>query len=631
MNAILSALVNGSIASAILAVAILILTSIRMWNAATRYILWWVALFASVAIIVVYFSADVFHEAPRPAVVQNQLPRAPVVIPTPNAGPLPRQQAFPLIVDRGTTPSLPIRVTVGSVLRWAGFAWMLTSALMLVRLIASYLLVERRKAAAVSIGSDSERRFRELFRRAGVGRRSIRIAVSDEIRGPIAVGPHRPTVLIPAKLLQELDAFELDQVVLHEAAHLSRHDDYAVFIQRVIQALLVFHPVVHWISRRIDIEREIACDDFVVLATGKALPYASCLTRVAELCGCVAASPLAASAAGSGSALVRRIETLLDDRRKASSRPMKGRLVLAATAIIGVTSAGIVAPRLVAFSAADEAAVLVVQLPVPSRADPIAVTSASVSIPKAAPEAAAPVTPKAPQAPAPLISVQVVVTDPLHRYVSGLRKEDFRILEQGVEQSITDFNAGEYGAGAVSVCIVQNTNSRNPNDFLAQPTNQLTIRAGDQLCVVDAITSLFDGLQNARTRLAVGNSPRAIVIVSDQGPDSMEYSQEQIDTLAGISDVPFYVLTSAAGVNPLLDALASRTGGALFKPESAVDVAKVLEKVLTTTRNSYVLGFYPTRTALKGELRQLEVQYLPIKGLPSLTLRYRSGYYAPDR
>lgn len=342
MNTALGALANGSIASAILAAAIVVLTSTPIWNAASRYVIWWAALFASVTLTIVYFSADAFHAAPRSVGVQNPLPRTTVVLPAQSAGPLSAPQGSPVFTGPGITPSLPIRVSAGSVLRWVGLAWMLTSALMLVRLIVSYQVIERRKAAAVPIGSDRDGRLRELFRRAGVTR-SIRIAVSDEIRGPIATGPHRPAVLIPATLIRELDAFELDQVVLHEAAHLIRRDDYAVFIQRLIQALLVFHPVVHWISRRIDIEREIACDDFVVLATGKARPYASCLTRVAELCGCVAASPLAASAAGSRSALVRRIEELLDDRRKASSRPMKARLVLAATAILAVTGAGIVA------------------------------------------------------------------------------------------------------------------------------------------------------------------------------------------------------------------------------------------------------------------------------------------------
>jgi beta-lactamase regulating signal transducer with metallopeptidase domain len=635
MNTVLGALVNGSIASAILAAAIVVLTSTRFWNAASRYVIWWAALLASVAIPVVYFSADAFQTAPRSASVQKQLPRATVVFQVQTDGPPPAPQGLPVFAGRGITPSLSSRLNTGSILRWVGFAWMLTSALMLVRLIASFLLLERRKAAAISMGSDLEGRLRELFRRAGLGTRSVRIAVSDEIRSPIAIGPHRPTILIPATLIQELDAFELDQVVLHEAAHLSRRDDYAVFVQRLIQALLVFHPVVHWIARRIDIEREIACDDFVVFATGKVRSYASCLTRVAELCGCITASPLAASAASSRSALVNRIEALLDDRRKASSRPMKARLVLAAAAILAVTSAGIVAPRLVAFSAAKDA-VRVLELPVGPGANPTAAIGSGAFIPSRLVRAK----PPNPQASTATINVQVVVTEPLHRYVSGLQKEGFKILGQGVEQSITNFYGPDRPAnGSVSVCIVVNTNDRNPNELLAQATKrfQAIAVAGDELCMVDkapqasAPISLIDLVGAARTRLGAALNPRrAIVIVSDRGPDSMEYSQEQVDALAGTYDVPIFGLTPAGG-NLLLDALASKTGGYLFGLESARDAEMVPEKVLVSIRNTYVLGFQPTKTSPAGEFRQLEVQYVPVRGLPPLTFHHRAGYYTPAR
>src|SRR5260370_21934325 len=80
---------------------------------------------------------------------------------------------------------------------------------------------------------------------------------------------------------------------LHEAAHLARGDDVALIFQRLLQAVFALHPVVHWIARRIDLEREIACDDFVVEATGQPRPYAACLTRVVELTGGVRPPPVA--------------------------------------------------------------------------------------------------------------------------------------------------------------------------------------------------------------------------------------------------------------------------------------------------------------------------------------------------
>ena len=66
--------------------------------------------------------------------------------------------------------------------------------------------------------------------------------------------------------------------MVHEAAHLARWDDYGLLAQRFIEALFPWHPVVRWITRQMDLEREVACDDFVVEATGQARQYASCLT-----------------------------------------------------------------------------------------------------------------------------------------------------------------------------------------------------------------------------------------------------------------------------------------------------------------------------------------------------------------
>src|SRR5260370_42364254 len=93
---------------------------------------------------------------------------------------------------------------------------------------------------------------------------------------------------------------------LHEAAHLARGDDVALVLQRLLQAVFALHPVVHWIARRIDLEREIACDDFVVEATGQPRPYAACLTRVVELTGGGRTSPGPAAAERAPPAASRR-------------------------------------------------------------------------------------------------------------------------------------------------------------------------------------------------------------------------------------------------------------------------------------------------------------------------------------
>src|SRR5260370_34684572 len=111
---------------------------------------------------------------------------------------------------------------------------------------------------------------------------------------------------------------------LHEAAHLARGDDVALVLQRLLQAVFALHPVVHWIARRIDLEREIACDDFVVEATGQPRPYAACLTRVVELTGGVR-PPLVAPPAEKRSPLATRAEMLLDKNRHSGTHLLEVR------------------------------------------------------------------------------------------------------------------------------------------------------------------------------------------------------------------------------------------------------------------------------------------------------------------
>src|SRR6185369_6333901 len=162
---------------------------------------------------------------------------------------------------------------------WIAGAWIGLSFLMLFRLVVSWVLLDRRRARAFRTGADLSA---PTWMRM---RRKVRVISSPDILVPIAVGPIHPAILIPEGLLGTLDKDELDQVVMHEAAHLARWDDYALLLQRAIEALFTLHPVVRWITRQLELEREVACDDFVIEATGRARSYATCLTRMAELCG----------------------------------------------------------------------------------------------------------------------------------------------------------------------------------------------------------------------------------------------------------------------------------------------------------------------------------------------------------
>jgi beta-lactamase regulating signal transducer with metallopeptidase domain len=110
-------------------------------------------------------------------------------------------------------------------------------------------------------------------------------------------------------------------VLCHEMAHLRRWDDWTQLAQAVAQAMLFFNPAIYWIGRRLKIEREMACDDWVVSTTGEARPYAACLTHLHELTRRAPAPQLAPGAITRMRWQLRaRVEALLQPDRNSTPR-----------------------------------------------------------------------------------------------------------------------------------------------------------------------------------------------------------------------------------------------------------------------------------------------------------------------
>jgi hypothetical protein len=176
------------------------------------------------------------------------------------------------------------------------------------------------------------------------------LLISKQVAGPVSLGFLDPVILIPWAFLGTLSDAEFDHIVMHELAHLRRRDDWTNLAQRLIEAALPVQPAVYWLSNRMSLEREMACDDWVIAATGTAKPYAASLTKVAELSQFGPAGILAAGAAGSQSQLFQRVRHMLDRSRNAAPRLAFGPLVAAVAAVAGLTYLGTRAPQMVAFA-----------------------------------------------------------------------------------------------------------------------------------------------------------------------------------------------------------------------------------------------------------------------------------------
>jgi len=179
---------------------------------------------------------------------------------------------------------------------------------------------------------------------AGLGRamgivRRARHGVSEEIDQPMTFGQH---VLLPASSETWSDE-RLTAVLLHERAHVQRHDTLLSLIGDVACAMYWFHPLAWWIARRARLERERACDDAVLQAGVAADEYASAIVDIARGTRIVAmAMPMAAP-----SQLETRITAILDPRvpRRASCVSLAAIAMLAVAPALAALEADIARPR----------------------------------------------------------------------------------------------------------------------------------------------------------------------------------------------------------------------------------------------------------------------------------------------
>jgi beta-lactamase regulating signal transducer with metallopeptidase domain len=249
----------------------------------------------------------------------------------------------------------PMTITLG---RWALLCaglYLITASWMVSRVVMSYRRLRRLKKESAPLSGAHQRRLEELLRDCGI-RRAVSLAGSREIMMPLAAGLGNAVILIPQKLVDELTEEELNQIVLHELAHIRRYDDWTNLGQKLAEAIFFFHPAVRWIGARLNLEREVACDDWVIWTAGERKLYATCLTRLVELVATPRPASLAPGAATVRKHVFKRVELLLDRKRNSLPRLSRASCLV----LLGMLSAALLqclrVPTVFAVSAAPRAA-----------------------------------------------------------------------------------------------------------------------------------------------------------------------------------------------------------------------------------------------------------------------------------
>src|SRR5450755_4198322 len=271
-----------------------------------------------------------------------------------------------------------------------------------------------------------------------------------------------------------------------------------------------------------------------------------------------------------------------------------------------------------------------------------------------------------------LALVNVTVTDPYNRLVTGLDTDNFRVFEDNVEQELVTFSAEDVpisigvifdfsGSMANKVskareAALQFFKTANPQDefFLvsfnerAELTSAFTNSVEDlqsrmMLSVPKGRTALLDAIYLGLSQMrGAHNAKRALLILSDGGDNHSRYSENDIKRLVKEADTQLYAVgifdplgyrnrTPEELNGPsLLSEVTELTGGRVFAVENLNELPDITSKIGMELRNQYVIGYRPSNKAHDARWRKVKIKLRAPKGLPPLTVYSKTGYYAPS-
>src|SRR5256714_11073553 len=194
--------------------------------------------------------------------------------------------------------------------------------------------------------------------------RQVRLLQAKGAAMPMTWGIRRPAILLPA----DADTWSAEgrrDVLLHELAHVKRHDFFTQLIARIACAVYWFHPLVWLAATRLRGERERACDDHVLRAGADPSVYATHLLEIARDLRAARATVFASVAMARPAQLATRLLDVLDTRRRRDT--LSARLAVPAwiAAIAVVVPLAVAAPRVAAPAPATRSIDTIPPLPAP--------------------------------------------------------------------------------------------------------------------------------------------------------------------------------------------------------------------------------------------------------------------------
>jgi Ca-activated chloride channel family protein len=270
-----------------------------------------------------------------------------------------------------------------------------------------------------------------------------------------------------------------------------------------------------------------------------------------------------------------------------------------------------------------------------------------------------------------VVSLTVTVIDPYNRLVTGLDRQHFEIYEDKVKQNIEYFNDEDV---PVSLGIVFDVSGsmkgkldrardalrafiqtcHNDDDFFLVGFNQRAnliaeFTDGDtlanKLTLVDprGQTALYDAAYLGIEKVKQGqHNKRAMLLISDGQDNSSRYTYGELRKLLKEAGVQIYCIGivelggNSGGTldlqgQAILEEIAQVTGGKAFFPRSGAELEDATTRIALELRHQYSIGYIPTNVKRDGQWHKIKVQVKPPRGLPTLKVQHKEGYYAVSR
>ena len=273
-----------------------------------------------------------------------------------------------------------------------------------------------------------------------------------------------------------------------------------------------------------------------------------------------------------------------------------------------------------------------------------------------------------------LVQLPVSVLDKDGHPLNGLRKEDFEILEDGVQQEISLFSHEDVpisiglvidNSGSmhnkreqVNSAALNFVSESNPDDetFIvnfddeAYLEHDFTNDINDLISTLSSLdtrgeTALYDAVYLSAAHLDQGKKDRkALLVITDGEDNASKYNREKVLAKLRESKVTVYAIGlleendvrgSFFGKSPskkakdALEQFAQATGGRAYFPKSIVEIGPLCRRVARDLRNQYTLGYTPSNAKLDGTWRRITVRVNPSRVMSKVTVSAKEGYYAP--